>query len=490
MAPAVLEERVSTAANTPVTQAATLINELTSQARTILSSVLQNQTLVALDPASQGEFPYYYLNNTNLLFNNLTYSWINTNLKAGANPAQLDTGLFTNEYIGVLSKVVYLLSKADQATLVAAQRNANNQQMALLSAWQQAYNSIPAATPTMQPIDIILATIANTWATPATTLTAMQQSRNLNALLNNTPASGQPIRPVLASWLAAMGSSISLQNQTTMNNGYLQSALLAAQTATPGNPPLGNGGLSLDNNTTVPAYTVTPQPSDIVNSLSDLTANSITVEMTVTRSTQSEYKVSISGGASFSIPILSFFGVSAAGSASYFSDQIATSSNSVSIKMTFTGCNLVNFGPLAYNQSNGLGWAWFDPIRQAIQNGTQDVSGFKFSPQPQIDFSTAGPFGYPDGVAISNYPSVEITVKSANYQSILQTFQQQSRVGVSFLGIPLASATESTYSSSASQDASSSTVTIKLSPPQSLVAGNTNKSVGWLLGAVLSYPCA
>jgi hypothetical protein len=475
---------------TSAAQAATLIDQLTNQARSILSSVLQDQKLEPLDPASQGEFPYYSQNTRTLLFNNLTYAWINSSLKAGASPAQLDNSLFTNQFTDVLGKVNYSLSKADQATLVAAQKNATNQQMALLTAWQQAYGSLPPATPTMQPIDIILATIANSWATPATTLPAMQQSINLNALLNNTPASGQPIRPVLASWLNAMGSSISLQNATTMNNAYVARALAAVQTAAAGNPPLGNGGLALDNNTTVPAYTISPQLSDIINALSDLSTNKITLDMTVTRATQSEYKVSVSGGTSFSIPILSFFGVSAGGSASYFSDQIATTSNSVRVLMTFTGCNLINFGPLPYNQANGLGWAWFEPIRQAIQNGGKDVSGYKFSPQPQVDFSTAGPFGYADAVAISNYPSVEITVKSANYQSILQTFQQETHASVSFLGIPLASATESTYSSSASQDASSSTVTIKLSPPQSLVAGNTNLSVGWVLGAVLSYPCA
>lgn len=489
MATAVLEER-PIAARTPAAQASTLIDELTKQARTILSSVLQNQKLVALDPGSQGEFPYVYQNTRNLLFNNLTYAWINSALKAGASPAQLDISLFTNKYIGVLSTVAYALSKADQATLVAAQRNANTQQAALLTAWQQAYGSIPPAQGSLQPIDVIMNTIANQWANPATNLNAMQQARNLNALLNNTPASGQPIRPVLASYLAALGSSISLQNQYTMNNGYLQSALQAVQSAAAGNPPLGNGGLQLDNNTTVPAYTVSPQPSDIVNALSDPSANPINLQMTVTRTTASEFRVSVSGGGGFNIPVTSFFSVGVGGSASYFSDQIATSSNSVSINMTYTGCNLVNCGPLAYNMANGLGWAWFDPIRQAIQNGNKDVSGFKFASDPQTDFSTAGPFGFVDAVAISNYPSVEIVVKSSNYQSIQKVFQQQSSVSVSFLGIPLASSTESTYSSSTTVDASSSTVTIKLSPPQSLVAGNTNQSVGWVLGAVLSYPCA
>jgi hypothetical protein len=210
----------------------------------------------------------------------------------------------------------------------------------------------------------------------------------------------------------------------------------------------------------------------------------------VSRASQSEFKVSAGGGAGFTIPILDFLGISLGGSASYFQDQIATSSNQVTIDMTFSGCNLVNFGPAPYNMSTGMYWAYFSPIQQAIKNGSSDVSGYKFAPAAGIDFSTKGPFGFLSGVAIANYPSISISVTSSSYQSILKTFQQNSSVKVTFLGIPLASASESTYSCQASQQGSSQTITIKLSPPQSLVAGNVNSSVGWVLGAEVTYPCA
>jgi hypothetical protein len=181
--------------------------------------------------------------------------------------------------------------------------------------------------------------------------------------------------------------------------------------------------------------------------------------------------------------MLDFFQLSCGGSASYFQDQIATSSNQVSIEMTFSGCNFVNFGPAPFNMSTDQNWAYFGPIQQAIKNGSSDVSGFKFAPDPGIDFSKNGPFGFVNGVAIANYPSINITVTSSDYQSILTTFQQTTSTKVTFLGIPLASATESSYSSQASQSGSSETVSITLSPPLSIVAGNTNTSVGWVLGA-------
>jgi hypothetical protein len=473
----------STASNSS-SAAVPLLQNLTNQANTILSAVLQ-APLQPLNCGSQGEFPYYYQNSRNLLFNNLTYKWINSSLVAGAEPAQLDSALFSNQFISALSTVVYSLSKADQAQLVAAQVNASNQQLALLNAWSEAYGSVPDAQKGMQPIDVITSTIATEWAEPTTTLAEMQASTNLNALLNKTPASGQPIRPVLADWLNAIGSSITLQNAVTMNNAYLAQALSAVQT-----PTSSNGGLLVDDNNTYPAYTITPALTSIINSLSDQNANQISITMSVSCASQSEYQVSIHGGGSFRIPMVDFFLLTCGGSASYFQDQIATSSNQVSIEMTFTGCNLVNFGPAPFNMSTGQYWAYFGPIQQAIKNGSSDVSGFKFAPNPGIDFSTNGPFGFVNGVAIANYPSIKITVTSSDYQSILTTFQQTTSTKVTFLGISLATAQETSYSSQASQLGSSETITITLSPPQALVAGTTNTSVGWVLGAELNYPCA
>lgn len=158
--------------------------------------------------------------------------------------------------------------------------------------------------------------------------------------------------------------------------------------------------------------------------------------------------------------------------------------------MTFPGLTAVNFGPTAFDISTGLGWFWMEPILDAIKNGSSDVSGFKFSPVPQIDFSANGPFGFLTGVAISTYPSIEITVTSSNYQSIATTFQQTTSFSVSFLGIPLGSGSESTYSHSVSTNSSNSSVTITMNPSVETVSGNAVNSVGWVLGVETSYPAA
>jgi hypothetical protein len=469
------------------TNASAIIEALKDQANQALSSAVGSTPLQAFNITSQGNMPYVWQNPANLQFNAKTYNWLQGNLAAGASPLQFGQGTnFTNLYLQQVLNINWSLSSTDQAQLNAAAANATQQQAAVLNAWQSAFGSLPSGN---TPINDISNTIATTWADPATTLQDIQNSLNLNQLLNKTPAAGQPILPVFVNWLNALGSSVALQNQVTLNNAYLKRAVAAIQSPNASS----NGGLALDNGQTVPAYAVANQVADIENALKS-GGNNIQLEMTVSRSSSSEYQVSISGGAGFSIPVFDLFTIGVGGNANYFHSDMATSSNQTSVKLTYTGVNLVNFGPMTFSQSgNTMYWYWIDPVKEAIANGypAKDVSGFKFATQPTItDWSSAGSFGYLVGAAIANYPTIEITVKGSNYQQIQNTFQQTVKSTVSFLGIPLASASESTYSNSVKTDASNSSVTITLTPPPSLVAGNVADSVGWVLGVQPTYPAA
>jgi hypothetical protein len=465
-----------------IPQADAIINLLKDQANTILSAALGTTKLEAFDIGAKGNMPYYWQDPRNLQFNSNTYDWIKSNLKANTTPIQQDQ-VFTDLYIRALSSISYSLSSADQVKLNKAKEDATDQQGAVLRAWQDAFGSLPSGDG--QPIDLIAAEIASKWAVPPTTLPEIQQSININALLNNVPASGKPVVPVFANWLNAIGSAVSLENNTTMNSAYLAKALAAAQT-----PTDANGGLKLNNDLVVPAYKVSTQLSDIENSLKN-SGQAANMTMKITRSTQSECQVSIQGGASFSIPVLSLFSMDVGGNANYFESDIATTENETTVSMSFPGVTLVSFGPEPFDMSPPRNWFWMEPVREAIKNGNSDVSGFKFSPDPQIDFSKNGPFAYLMGTAISNYPSMEITVKSSSYQRIQKTFEQSASVGISFLGIPLGiGGKESSYSNKVTTNTSDSTVTITLNPPPELVAGSAVDSVGWVLGVQPNYPAA
>ncbi|MCX7553063.1 hypothetical protein OS175_04170 [Marinicella sp. S1101] len=462
-----------------------IIDELKKQANTILSTVLGSAKLEGFNVGSQGNMPYYWEDPRNLKFNAKTYDWISSNLKADTSPLQLDQN-FTNIYIDALSKVSYHLSSDDQEKLNQAKSAATDQQGAVLRAWTEAYGSLPEGEG--QPIDEIASIIQTEWADPATTLTDIQNAININELLNKVPAAGKPIVPVFVNWLNAIGDAVSLQNNVTMNDAYLAKALAAAQS-----PKKGNGGIQLNtpgNDNYFPAYRVNTPTSDIINGLEN-DDQAVELSMTVSRSTVNEYELSVSGGASFSYPVLGFFSVNAGGSSSYFESNIATTDNETTVKMSFPGVTLVNYGAPSFTKAPLQNWYWMKPIQDAINNKDNDVSGFKFSPAPQIDFSKKGPFGFLTGAAISNYPTVEITVKSADYQRIQKTFEQSASVGISFLGIPLGiGGSESSYSNKVTVDASKSTVTITLKPPKELVAGTATDSVGWVLGVQSDYPAA
>jgi hypothetical protein len=464
-------------AGSPV-DAVPIIKALTDEVNSILG-VISGEQLVPFSPGALGIFPYYWQNPGTLQFNTTTYKWIQAALRPGAAPVQLDQS-FTNHFIGALGSVEYKLSSADEEKLTKAKNNSVNQQMAFLNAWKSAFGSIPAG----KPIDDIIFTIGNTWAKPAVTFADMQSTGNLQKLLNNAPPSGETILPYLSSYLDALGDGMHLENEIAMNRHYLATALTAAQ-----NSDASNGGLPTDDGQIQPAYAVSTPLADILNGLQSSSAAKISMQ--ITRTSESEVTIHMQGQTSFTMPIGDFFDLSVDASASYFSDTIATSSNKVSIQMDFTGLTLVNYGPVTFDMPTERYWYWTKPIQDAISNGDQEVSGFKFSPvRNKTDFSSNGPFGYLTGVAISNYPSITITVESAYYESIKTTIKQTVSVGLSFLGIPLGGGSESTYKQTASSDDSKSTVTITLAPPPPKVEGTVEDQRGWILGVQTLFPVA
>jgi hypothetical protein len=463
-----------------------IINSLRQQAATILATSLGSATVEPFNTTGLGNFPYTWQDPTNLRFNQKTYAWIQSGLQeitVATSPVE-QSGIFSNAYNQAISAISYSYSTADQVKVNKGKAQAEQQQAALLSTWTESGFVLP---PGNQPLDGVLNEIQQNWATPPTSLQAMQSTRNLTRLLNKTPASGQNVIPQLSSWLVAIGSIASLINDGIMNQGLLTDVQAAVQ-----DPGVTNGGIPLNdaNSTMMPAWTVSQAVSEIQNSLQNK-GSKIVVAMDVSQASASEFKVSVHGGTGFAIPFLDFFSLGVGASASYFKDTLTKSGNTVCVKMIWTGPTLVQYEPLPYNQATRLGWCYMTPIRDAIKNGTNaDVSGFKFAPDPQIDFGKFGTFGYTTGAAIANYPSVEITVTSADFKSIEQTFQQSASSTLSFLGIPLASATESTYSHSTQVDASNSSVTITLTPPPSLVATSGVDAQGWILGVIVDRPAA
>ncbi len=469
-------------------------------------------TLLPFYTGAAGNFPYYYTDPRNLSFNSLTYNWINANLQGNVPPIMADNGYFTNFFLAALASINYSLSSADQAALNTAQQNATNQQMALLMGWRSVFGSLPPVTGTQQPIDAILGVICKQWASPQTSLTILQSTTNINTVLNNTPASASSLLPQLAAYLNALGSAVPLMNATSMNYGYLQNALAALQ-----KPTLANGGLLANNQNLYPAYAVTTPLPDIINGLNN-PANTVVLNVTVSKvSGSDDVLITPAQGSAENADISDFFSIVTDQYSNYFANIVAMSTAPVQVEMTFPGLTIVNFGPVAFNPANGQNWFWMGPITDAIKNGTNDVSGFKFSPVPGIDFSGSGPFGFLTSVAISNQPSFKIIAENVPASTVQTAIQGAATVSLSFLKtklggeamaynmeasnsnlgavhlLPMTEPPTVATATAAVEDASPSAtgpLTLTLTPATVGATSAGLDSMAWVHGVTTSYPAA
>jgi hypothetical protein len=432
-----------------------------------------------------GNFPYYWENPSTLQFNALTYRWINANLRAGAMPVQLDQ-TFTGYFIAALGSVSYQLSQSDQTRLSAARQAAVNEQAAVLTAWRTFAGSIPAATNTQAPIDSIVWTVAATWARPPTTLEAMQAASDLPALLNATPAGGAPVVSAVGAYLDVFEGAITLINDVTLNTGLVQEALQAVQS-----PSTSNGGLLTDLGNLQPAYTVNTPLSTILAGLSD-DSRSIPVALSVRRTGADQYSIAIGGRGTLDATGAELLSVVAGDAGESLLTQLAIGAEPVAVDMIFSGVTVVSYGPAPFDQTTGANWFWISPIAEAIANGTSDVSGFSFSPQPQIDFSTSGPFGFLTGVAISRMPLVTITATGANYEPVRQ-FLAAGATGAVSVAMPAPDGAEDaapvSYVCTVCLDDDAQSIALTLVPAD-VVASDPAQSRAWVLGAVTQYPAA
>ncbi|MCU7917553.1 MAG: lamin tail domain-containing protein [Candidatus Thiodiazotropha sp. (ex Epidulcina cf. delphinae)] len=440
----------------------------------------------AFQVGSLGNFPYYWENPGNLKFNEKTYNWISASLKANAFPVQLSQP-FTNLYISALSKVSYSLSAADQAKLDQAQRDVMDQQGALLKAWQAVYGAVPAGTGELEPIDIIINQITQTWASPPTTLDQLQKAHDINSVLNKVPASGKPILPTLVNYLNALQSSLSLVNAATMDRGYLEHALAAVQ-----HPTAANGALETSDGRMKPAYDVSTPLKEILDGLNSTDkSRTLTFKMSVVRASPTEYSVEINGGTTEKVPIVDFLSIETKDGADLFHDKIVTGTDPTEVDATFMGVTTVYFGPVYFLKAVPEYWYWVSPIRDAMMNDGKDVSGFKFSPNPQIDFAKSGPFAFLTGVVISKKVSLTITSKRANYKTVARDIQALPSAHLKFLGMPMGATMDgsSKHETLVTTNDDDASVVINFEPSPE-VAGDSIESTAFVLGVQTDYPTA
>lgn len=399
-----------------------LILSICKSAKQIISFQSTNaKNLLPFKVGALGDFPYYWHTKKDDTFNILTYNWINANVKAGANPIQqaVETN-FTNLMVDVYKKINYSLSDADQRTLQSDQQNILAKQNVLLKDWKNIYGVNPG-------IDAVINTIVSTWADPPTTYSEMLNSFNLHGLLNQVPVSASQLMAPLNAYISAVNSSTSLTNAVSSGNGYLQTAIAAII-----EPTDANGGLLTTDSKLYPSYKVATPLASIMNGLKN-TSTSFVVKSTIYSESNTDITVTIPSYEPYRTVADTYLKMVVGSDSNFFMDLLRQSNEPVALDFNFLGVTLVNFAPASYNQSVQDYWYWMNPLSESIKNGSKDVTGYSFATALNMNFQNDGPFGFLNGVVISSYPQIIITVKTKDSKKLIETIAESSDVKVGIL---------------------------------------------------------
>lgn len=483
------------------TGGAQFYSALQQKAMSAVQSIFRT-TLYPVQYPAQGDFMWNW-QNPNQVFNNGTYQYIDALVSPGNYPNTIQlspAGGFANAYVQVLSDIIYSLSSSDQQKLTQAQSNASVQAGTLVSDYQNIFGPITTAQMAQAGVQtkqdyIISYVLGQVWsgATPPLTYTQMASARNLKALLPKAPMGADQVITDVTVYLNLMQPVNGLSNELQNGAWILQQLTNNAQT-----PSATNGGMqTFDPNTgsTLTGYNegwaINYPVASISNDLQN-TGRTISIGMQTSQASGGSVNVSVEGQAGFSIGSWLQFDVGA--SASYDMSKVQGTSTDASVSITYAGYSIVPMAPSAWQQATNVGFFYGDPIAQAVANGSQDVTGFKFLNPPPYNLASVsenGNFGLLTALLIANYPTITITYQNANFSSFQQSWNEKVSGNLTLFGfIKLGSFSQGAYGSSYAQGSDNSTFTITFSASPQVSSVPQNQKTAYVIGGAVLNPGA
>lgn len=459
---------------------------IVKQAQGVLGNVLGNITPVPIEIAGHGNFPYNYLDiNTN--FNVKTWEFLNSVMQAGEHGGVVFGQPLTNAYSTLVSALSYQYSKADSIALEKARISGEQDAIALVVAYERTYGPITGAQLTAARVEtkldyIIGYKVQNVWAGENAPLKFTGGNVvNLVDALPALPPAAQPLLGLITKYLGDLTSVLGL-----VNSSGAAATLLANLRQNTTTPTTGNGGISTSDGKMHVAFSVKEAMAVIDTALANA-ANQFTVTFHVSNYTEDSTTVSVSGRAAGVIPIGDFLGIDLGGGASYNMHTLNTHGDELDVTLTYTGVTLVNVGPNVYQEDTRTGWFDSQPLREAVANYQQDVSGFQLTPWPSTyNFGVGGNFGYLNALIISAYPTVTISYANGSSSDYESQIKQNASVGVSLFGIRLGGVEQSFGQGKVKQHGQGAgfDVTFVPNPP----AGGVSDQTAYIIAGSVAYP--
>lgn len=433
-------------------------------------------TLTPVELGAQGDFPWYWqdINNN---FNANTFSYISRRVIPGQHGGVALGDSLINGYADALSDLTYVLSPSDKKRLSDTQQATNVQGTSVVSSYQQSYGAITAdqltaaskvmgSVPTR--LDYVIGYIVGyIWSGRSLSggqplsYQELYAARSLNSLLTSAPPSAQTVLTAVSAYLNVTNTILSLEDASS-NAMWLKAKLLGNTQ----NPTDQNGGVvTIDSNgvsRTRPGYVVNKSVGLIQNSLNS--QSSFQISMTAQRKDANTMSVNIDGQAAGDVQA-DFLTIGLSGGASFSLFQASGSGQSATIEMTFPGLTVVPLDQAEWQQDTLAGWFNYQPLALASANTDFSKTGWAFSPASPYNFSRSGDFGWLSNLIISNYPTIRITYSEGNYSDFSKTFQQNFSTSVKLFGIPLGSASESSFTGSTSSESTDGSFSITIAPP-------------------------
>jgi hypothetical protein len=485
---------------------------LQKRANEAIASIYKTR-ITPIEFPAQGDFNWFW-QNPNQVFNQGTFDFLSARVSPGDSPdtAQLSpAGGFANAYVQVVTALQYSLSSTESATLNKAISNASAQAQAIVSRYQgifgqitdgqmktaqEALGEFAVANKQDYVIGYILGYI---WSgrkdekKPALTYTEMAHARDLRQLLPKMPASGVPVLADVTVYLNLIAPVNSLEDQLFLG-GWIRNQL-RVNTAVPTER---NGGMHLVNPNTGAVspdyqvgYSINAAISQLQNDLNNL-SRTFSLGMEVSKASGSSLRVSVDGGAGFSVGSLLRFSLGT--QFSYDMTQVQGTSTDCTVEISYKGFTMVPSAASPWQQATSVGWYFGDPIAEAVRNESKDVTGFKFVSNPPYNLgplADGGDFGMLTNLLISNYPTVKIHYRNANFSSFKQSWNQSLSGNLTLFGfIRLGGFKEGASGSSYKEGSSNSEFTVEFSPSQEVLSVPDLQKTAFPIGGSFDFPGA
>ena len=487
-------------------------NTLQQQTQAAVQGVINNKVFPVQFPG-QGSFLYNW-QNLNNVFNEGTYDLISGNVSPGNidGAAQLgSSGTFPNNYNQLLDGIIYQLNKADTIKMNKVQGDAQIQQATIVSDFQTTYGEITDSQiaeakkvvgqwGVATKYDYIISYVMGSqWSgrnvvdKQPLTYSEMSAARNLKDLLPLRPASSDQVINDVSIYLNMTSPVNGLQTQ--MQNG---SWIVAQAQRNTTSPTEDNGGMqTFDPNTGKvqtkyrAAWEINKSMAEIQNDL-DNDGRIIEFKMTTHAASGSSLDVSINGSTGFKVGSWLTFGLST--SFSYDMSTFQGTSRDAEITVQYKGYSIVPISAKAWQQDVNTGWYNGEVIRQAVDNQGKDVSGFQFasSTPPPFDLESlekGGNFGFMNNVIISNYPTITIKYKNADFKSFKEAWSTKTSGNMKLFGfISLGSFSAGASGSSYEEGSNNTEFTLTFSPSQEIITVPQFQKGGFVIAAAVTNP--